>query len=270
MAVKDVEGNPMVGQDSPVEVGRLETVQEMLKRSKRTFLPLSHDFIQHPRGSVGRSSVLAKFMRAGDKRALLAYLLILSATSSSQNGIWFTSLSLQTWARAMGCFETATGKAAKVSASKILKRLEDRNLIDKQREGRSNVRVVLKSSDGTGAEYKRPKRRYVRLSYEFWEREYDQKLGMPAIAMLLVLLGEKPGCALPLERFPEWYGWSADTAQRGLDQLSEMGIVEKLTRWERRPLSPEGVSKVSHYYLQEPFDSNSVELSKKRGSVKHG
>jgi hypothetical protein len=39
--------------------------------------------------------------------------------------------------------------------------------------------------------------------------------------MLLVALHEKNNLELPAERVPEWYGWSADTSERGLATLEQ-------------------------------------------------
>jgi len=38
---------------------------------------------------------------------------------------------------------------------------------------------------------------------------------------------------LPTERVPEWYGWSADTAERGLATLEEAGLLTHTTRLKK-------------------------------------
>lgn len=74
-----------------------ETVETLLARSKRSFVPIDKSFVQLPRGNEERNSVLARFIRNGDLRGLKAYLLIAASTSSSdENGEWYTTLPLQT------------------------------------------------------------------------------------------------------------------------------------------------------------------------------
>lgn len=64
-----------------------ETVETLLARSKRSFVPIDKSFVQLPRGNEERNSVLARFIRNGDLRGLKAYLLIAASTSSSdENG----------------------------------------------------------------------------------------------------------------------------------------------------------------------------------------
>ncbi|MEU6602945.1 hypothetical protein [Streptomyces flaveolus] len=42
---------------------------------------------------------------------------------------------------------------------------------------------------------------------------------------------------------PDWYGWSADTHERGLKKLLDLGLVERRERYEKAPLYPMGVTK---------------------------
>jgi hypothetical protein len=44
--------------------------------------------------------------------------------------------------------------------------------------------------------------------------------------MLPVALHERPGIELVSERVPDWYGWSADTAKRGMKTLERHGLIE--------------------------------------------
>ncbi len=46
-----------------------------------------------------------------------------------------------------------------------------------------------------------------------------ETLSLPGKAVLLIAHSLRPGFALPVEKAPEWYGISADTAQRGLAEL---------------------------------------------------
>jgi hypothetical protein len=71
--------------------------------------------------------------------------------------------------------------------------------------------------------------------------------------MLLVALHEKNNFALPTERVPEWYGWSADTAERGLTNLERAGVLTHITRLKKAPLSPTGQTRINKYLLHKPF-----------------
>lgn len=244
-----------------------KTVEALLSKSKRSFVPIDKSFIQLPRGSEQRKSVLSRFVNNGDARGLKAYLLILASTSScDKNGEWHTSLSLQAWARAFGCYETTEDIAVgKNAASRIFSRLQNYNLIKKNRlSGKKDIDVELLSQDGTGGQYHRPKKRFVRLSYDFWRSDYDQNLSLAAIAMLLVILGEAQPCVLPAEHMPTWYGWSPDTAERGLRELVSKEILCKRKMRREAALSPSGYALVNEYTVQKPFDSNTLDLLRRK------
>ena len=72
-----------------------KTVEAILENANRPFVPISKSFIQQPRGSKERSSVLSQFVTNGDIRGLKAYLLIAaSASSPDTDNEWYTSLPL--------------------------------------------------------------------------------------------------------------------------------------------------------------------------------
>ena len=77
--------------------------------------------------------------------------------------------------------------------------------------------------------------------------------------MLLVALHAKNNFELPAERVPEWYGWSADTAERGLATLEQLGLLTHITRLKKAPLSPTGLTKVNRYLLHPPFGQYTAE-----------
>ncbi|PLS27439.1 hypothetical protein CGZ88_0966 [Bifidobacterium anseris] len=251
----------------PVQIDWRKTVEALLSKSRRAFVPIDKSFIQLPRGSEKRKSILSEFVHNGDERGLKAYLLISASISSAdKNGKWHTSLPLQAWARAFGCYET-TEKiiVGKNAASRILNRLQNYNLIKKARlSGGKELDVELLSQDGSGGQYSRPKKRFVRLSYDFWRKRYDQRLSLAAIAMLLVVLGEKQPCVLPAERMPDWYGWSPDTAERGLRELVEKEVLCKKKMRREAALSPSGYAVVNEYTVKKPFDNDTLNLLRRR------
>jgi len=211
-----------------------DTRRALLERSGRPGVPIRKVFVQTPRKLAADPNNLAgplsEFVRRGDLRGLHAYLMILSATSSgaSTDG-WSTTLPIMVWARAFGTTANAERAAATTAVSKILHRLEDRRLIERRRSGRERrVRVTLLREDASEEPYTRPlgkslSDRFLTLSHAFWLDGWHDRLKLPGLAMLLVALHEtgpnKPLFQLPAEHTPKWYGWSADTTERGLAEV---------------------------------------------------
>jgi hypothetical protein len=123
--------------------------------------------------------------------------------------------------------------------------------------------VTLLREDGSGQAYTRPGKgnpdRFLRLQHSYWRDGWYDRLDLPATAMLLVALHEKHNFELPTERVPDWYGWSADTAERGLATLEQLGLLTHTTRLKKAPLSPTGLTKVNRYLLRRPFRQYTVE-----------
>jgi hypothetical protein len=242
-----------------------QTREAILRRANRTAVPLRRVFVQKPRSLVTedspeRSGPLAWFVTTKNHRALHAYLFVLAATSSGGGAAgWSTTHPIRVWARAFGTTETAELTSASNAVSKLLGKLEDRALISRQRRGRERViQVTLKREDGLGDDYTRPDGklaadRFLKLPHEFWLDGWLDKLKLPGLAMLLVSLSEKHGFQMPTERMPQWYGWSADTAERGLAELEALGILRKVRNRRVEPLSASGFGIINTYYLQPPF-----------------
>ncbi|NMM92394.1 hypothetical protein B2J88_50580 [Rhodococcus sp. SRB_17] len=243
-----------------------ETRSFLLSRAKRGFAVVPKIFVQQPAETPydpkqPRGAILSTFVTRGDLRGLQSYL-FLSAIISNGDGDngWSTTLPLAVWARVFGTTTTAGPKSASSSASKILTRLEERKLIERHRKGRERkVTVTLLHPDGSGAPYVREDvdgdmLPYLKLNNAFWTEGWYEKLDLPATAMLLVALQEKPsGFKLPSERMPLWYGWSSDTAERGLKTLVDEGLINKSFVLEKAPLSPTGLTKTNFYKVQPPF-----------------
>jgi hypothetical protein len=108
-----------------------------------------------------------------------------------------------------------------------------------------------------GGEYTRPgvkdRDAYIKLPHQFWLDDWSSKLSLPAIAMLLVASAEKPALQLSTERVPNWYGWSADTAEAGFKELRDAGLI---TVAKERIIAPEshlGWTLMNKYTLTPPF-----------------
>jgi hypothetical protein len=236
-----------------------ETRAALLDRSKRDFAPVNKLFVQAARSSAIRPGPLAIFVHNRDLRGLHAYLLLLGIISSgeSEDG-WSTTLPIGVWARAFGTTRDATAASAATAVSKVLTRLESRKLIQRQRHGRERkIRITLLREDGSGQPYTRPGKDnsdpFLRLPHCFWRDGWHERLDLPATAMLLVALHEKNLFELPTERVPVWYGWSADTAERGLAALEQLGLLTHKIRLKKAPLSPTGLTRVNRYLLHPPF-----------------
>lgn len=263
--------------------GVKETRDALLRRARRDAVPLRRVFVQTPRALAADpqnlAGPLATFVRRRDERGLKAYLLIVAATSSgdAEEG-WSTTHPLPVWSRAFATTEHVSSPAAASTAtSKILKRLEDRQLISRSRRGRRG-RITLLREDGSGEAYERPKgndlqERFFNLPHAFWLDGWCDELSLPAVTMLLVALSEtgkkKSHFELPTEKMQAWYGWSADTAERGFHELRKHGLLPRERRQRPEPLSPTGTSMVNRYYPAPPFGTGPTDDDRAQAAL-HG
>jgi hypothetical protein len=163
------------------------------------------------------------------------------------------------WARALGTIEAATTASALTGVSRTLDHLAVRNLITWEREGPRGreITVTLLREDATGKSYTRPGKddndAYIQLVDAYWRKELDQTLTLPGIAMLLVASAEYRMFPLATERMPEWYGWSADTAERGFRDLQANGVITWMAQPKIAPNAPLGYTLFNHYALSRPF-----------------
>jgi hypothetical protein len=251
----------------------LQTREALLNRATRKATPIRRSFVQAPRGSDSRAGPLAGFVRRGDHRGLLTYLLALAVTSSSNEDGWATTRDGLVWARALGMTSTTnTSVAARAAAWKTFGRLEGQGLVRRARgEKKTQIKVTLLREDGSGQDYTHPGQEghYFQLPHRFWTEEYFDTLGLPATAMLLVLLTGRGKQKLPQERMPSWYGWSADTAERGMKQLRQVGLVEVSAFKRPEPLAPRGWTAVNEYQLSPEFRALAGANKEKEVSADH-
>ncbi|MBN9618338.1 MAG: hypothetical protein J0H43_01160, partial [Actinobacteria bacterium] len=234
-----------------------ETRAHLLTRGNRSAAPILKSFVQdQDRRKKNRAGPLSVFVRNCDDRALKAFLFLHVFISNGKDG-WSSTLPLQTWARVFGTTRDAERRSASSAATKLLTRLEQRHLISRARSGRARqITVTLLKPDGSGADYgNRPlgataDDRFFNLTHRFWTDDWHRQLDLPAVAMLLVALCEPlTGFELATERVPEWYGWSADTAERGLKTLHDHGLINVHKRVQKAPLAPLGVTIRNVYTL---------------------
>lgn len=232
-----------------------ETVEELLDTSGRTGrrVPIRNTFVQRRGSPDVEPGPLADLIRRRDQRALLLYLLILARASSSP---WDVSRPAAVWARALNI---AAGPSGRAAVSKAIGRLVDLRLIRREREQR-RAKIYLLREDGSGEPYEHPgdptqRHGYLQLPFAFWTERWHERLDLPAIAMLLILLSLPEDPRLPVDQVPHWYGVSRATAERGLAQLRGEGLVE--SHWVQRPdaLAAEGFRWDLHHRLTPPFDA---------------
>ncbi|MEU8883866.1 hypothetical protein [Streptomyces hydrogenans] len=227
-----------------------DTRTTVLQRSVRANVPLRKSFVQAPPGAASRHGPLKQFVTGRDLRGLKAYLMIVAACSNGENG-WTTRHDSAVWARMMDIQTTATDQSARTGAWRTLRRLEGRKLIACSRSG-TWITVTLLREDGSGRPYDRPDGKteadlFLQIPATFWTKGYDEKLDLPALALLLVVAREKAWSAFPAERAPDWYGWSADTHERGLKKLLDLEYIERMKTFTKAPLAPAGYTEVYRY-----------------------
>lgn len=224
----------------PPPLSQRETIEDLLKQSARGAVPIRRTFLQQrDEANVIVPGPMASFVAAHDERGLDAYLFIHALASSEP---WNCDYPSGMWVRALGLTETAKPASAKGAVSKIMRRLEERRLITRERTGRTSS-VTLLREDGSGEPYEHPhtaKERWLQLPYAYWLEDHFQTLSLPAKAMLLIALSLNDGFYLPSERANEWYGISADSAERGLRELRRAGLLEAEQAWVRTHRSDTG------------------------------
>ena len=242
----------------------LETREELLKRTNRNATPLRKAFVQAPKGAKVREGPLAAFVKGRDRRGLLTYLFTLALTSSANEDGWASRRDSLVWARAIGFTEHAAENTARTSVWKAFGRLQERKLLMRGREGKKGrspvITTTLLREDGSGEPYTRPgingdRSPYLQLPHRFWLDEHADTLDLPGLAMLLVLLaGPSKGVkGLRLERMQDWYGFSADTAARGIKELERSKLVTVSKERIKAPLAPLGWSEVNVYHVSSDF-----------------
>ncbi|WP_341717683.1 hypothetical protein QQG74_28235 [Micromonospora sp. FIMYZ51] len=239
----------------PLDVTGGETRAELIKRAKRSAVPLRRAFVQLAQDKPMRHGVLASFVQKGDLRALRAYLMVLAASSGQDERGKTTELDSLVWGRLFDADQyTADDAGTRTAAWRTLIRLQKKQLISCARTpGSRKIKVTLLREDGSGQPYTRPglnnNDAYLQIPTAFWLRGFDGKVSMPGLAMLLAICNERNWAAFPAERMPEdrWYGWSADTTERGLKELLKLGLIERRERYKRAPLTPAGSTMFYQY-----------------------
>jgi len=155
------------------------------------------------------------------------------------------------WARALGIESSASSGSA---ISKHWTWLEDQRLISSRRSGRFREITLLKE-DGSGDDYVHPGKEgnYFKLPYAYWHGNFQNRMGLPAKAVLLIALSLRDEFILPTRQGADWYGLSRDTVRKGLRTLRLLGVLDMTEAPKKAPLAPLGFTMERRYTLRPPF-----------------
>ena len=232
------------------------TLQYMLDKAQRKLgTPLRRGFVQGGTRHDPKPGPLAEFVRNRDETGLDLYLLAKTLATKEPYRVIYSA---GWWARALRLNDDTL-------ISRAWKRLEDRHLISRTRDGRVVV-VTLLRDDGSGQPYERPALKgesYGKLPLAYWRDGYFLRgqLDLAAKATLLIALSQHGAFTLPAERAKQWYGVSADTIEKGFATLRERNIITRMKDWRINRYSRGGLAATNVYRLRAPFaSSKEVEL----------
>lgn len=195
------------------------------------------------------------------ERQLFALQLYLLLHSVARKDPWDCALPASAWARALD----KTNPSAEGAVSRAWAWLKDEQLVRTTRSARL-VHAYLLSEDGSGDEYTRSRDFfYFPLAYfrDGWHRE----LSLAATSVLLIGLDKskrKPWFQLRTERQSAWYGISADTLQRGLDELADADLLYVHQRQVRDTRARFGTTRVNEYALLGAFATPNTNAAAER------
>jgi hypothetical protein len=222
------------------------TRDELLGSQTRRGPAIRAAFLQE-RGGGRAPGPLHLFVRERRLFALQLYLLLHSIARSDP---WDVALPAATWARALD----KTGNGAEGTVSRSWRWLAERQLIRTERSKRL-VRVYLLSEAGNGDPYTRS-RDFFYFPLAFFREGWHLRLGLAGTAVLLICLAKSSRAAwfqVRTEAQSAWYGVSADTLQRGLDELREADLLQIHPHTVRDSKARYGTTTVNEYLLVGSF-----------------
>jgi hypothetical protein len=225
-----------------------ETRVDLFKNITRRGGAIRAGFVQE-RGGARAPGPLRLFV--GERRlfALQLYLLLHCLALKDP---WDKVLPAGAWGRALG--KDSIGSEATVSRN--WKWLKDKGLVTAERQGRL-LEVKLLSEAQPGQLRTRPTKPYFTLPNAFFLEGIFLGLSLAGTAALLIALnaqGSRARFQLPKERAPAWFGISADTLQRGFNELERAEVLHSKLVPKKTPRSRTGVSLVTSYRLLGPFE----------------
>lgn len=217
--------NPSLTPDPSQVATSQETRIDLLGGQRRPGPPVRQAFLQEF-GGGRQPGPMHRFVNDGRYLALQLYLLHHSLPLARP---WDMYLPAAVIGRALD----RTNRGAEATISRNLRYLRDLKLIRTKRDRRL-TRAFLLDESGSGAEYRRS-RRYFILPLAYFLNGWHARLSLPGTVALLISLDRsrtKLWFELPKERAARWFGISADTIQRGFDEL----LAHELVEVEHRPV----------------------------------
>ena len=237
-----------------------ETVRSLLETGNRLVndVPIRRTFVQQGTRANPEPGPLATLVRHGDRRGLDLYLLLKAVASAPP---FNSHRGAKVWARALQYTDVT---ASPQTISKIWARLAGHGLVARSKHGR-RADVTLLRDDGHGETYTHPaddpNPSYFKLPTKYWINSDDRwcaTLSLPAKAMLLIARSRPDDFVMPVEQVPDWYGLSADTAQRGIAELERRGVLAVRRVPKKAPLAPEGFTYDRRFCLTGDFAQTST------------
>ncbi|MCA1678333.1 MAG: hypothetical protein LC777_04990 [Actinobacteria bacterium] len=234
-----------------------ETLSDLLDRSGRRNVPIRRSFLQVP-GPSKQPGPLAAFVEGRRSIALDLWLLLHAGAASGPS--WDVRQPAMSWARMLRMPQTVSSET---TIGRNWTWLEQHKLVRTERKGRIR-KVFLLMEDGSGRDFERATghgRGYFKLPYEYFTQRWHLELKLPGKVTLLICLAQSPTFTLPTERAAGWYGVSADTLQRGLDELRDLGLLKVWSRAKKAPRTRYGYTMENHYALRGPFVRVPIEVT---------
>lgn len=252
----------------PAPPSQQETIEDLLIKAKRDAVPIRNRFVQQGRGKATRPGPLAAFVSSQDARGLRTYLLIRALISSGDRG-WSCTYPSQMWVRALALGEHAEEDSARSAVSKVFSRLIRRSLIERSRANKLSSLTILRE-DGSGADYTHPgtvREAHFKLPHAFWTEGHYNTLTLPGIAVLLIALSLPNDFYLPFSKAKAWYGIGEETAQDGMRQLVDLGLITFRVEWIMNQSAKDGWQSQRYYTLVGSY-SSAARASKKTPGAK--
>lgn len=232
-----------------------ETLLDLLERSRRHSVPIRRAFLQLP-GPPKRPGPLAAFVQGRRPIALDLWLLLHAGAAAKP---WDVRQPAMSWGRMLDMPQTV---ATETTVSRNWSWLEAQKLVRSERDHRVR-KVFLLLENGSGRPFERATgqgRGFFKLPYAYFIQRWHRELRLAGKATLLICLAQAPTFTLPTEHAATWYGVSADTLQRGLDELRDLGLLKVWNRAKKAPRTRFGYTMENHYALQGPFVRAPIEV----------
>jgi hypothetical protein len=233
-----------------LEQERERALAELLASSHHAALPLRESFLQ-VRGTPPEPGPFSEFVRGRHHHALDVYLLVLAATAQPPHQL---HVNLDFWAVLLRRPDQSL-RNSRLAVYRSFDILNELNLLWPESH-LGALRYQLLNEGGRGDRYLHPAKtgdRYFTLPHAYWIRGLDRKLDLPGKAVLLLARSLRRYFTLPLANATPWYGISADTLRRGMDELVKARLVRYQKTDVPTPKAPRGSAVRRTYTLIGPM-----------------